>query len=292
MSVIKTMLASDPAYLQAAFVDLEAKVREVPGRGKKNAHPSILAAFKAAGWEEIVDDETSWCAAKMCQWQASDGLPMPPIRDERLMGLAWEKMGRAVELEDAERGDICTFYYAGRDTWKRHVCYFLGVEGKKIWVIGGNQQNGVTVMSWPISELSKIRRPVRPTTKDLLDAGSTEIATINAVRKVAVVAGGGGTAVTAGAQAASETPPIVIPEPAAVPSLTDVATDVSAGQTIMDGAVAIGNGVLHNPWLIVVIVSLGLVFLATHFWVRNRLNRHKQGMPISTQIEAGAVLAG
>jgi uncharacterized protein (TIGR02594 family) len=292
MSVVKTVLDTDPPYLKAAFADLG--VREVAGRGKKNANPSILAAFAAAGHGGVVDDETAWCSAKMCQWQASDGLPLPAIVEERLMGLSWEKMGRAITLEEAERGDICTFYYAGKDTWQRHVCYFLGVDGKKIWVIGGNQTNAVTVTSFPVANLSKIRRPVRPTPKDLLDAGSTEIAAINLARKVAV-GGGVGTGTAAGVQAATETPEVpaeVVTPPTDGLNLPDIATDVSAGQTIMDGVTAIGNGILHNPWVIVTVVAIGIVFLATHWWQKSRLERHKSGQPISTQVEAGAVLAG
>lgn len=286
MSVIKTVLASDPPYLQAAFADLAAGVREMPGRGKKNAHPSILAAFAAAGHDHIVDDEISWCAAKMCQWQSQDGLPMPPIVAERLMGLSWEKMGMAVAPEEAQRGDICTFYYEGRDSWKRHVCYYLGREGNKIWVIGGNQKNAVTVMSWSVNDLAKIRRPVRPTPEDLLAAGSTEIAAINAARK-GIVGAAGATGVTAATNAALETPP-----PPPPPSLQDVAGDVSAGQMIMDGAVAIGAGVVNNLWLVVALLAIGAVYWLTHKWIKRRIERHKMGMPISTQIEVGEVLAG
>jgi uncharacterized protein (TIGR02594 family) len=149
MAVFRHVLpVRDPAWLKGAFRD--EGLKELPG--KKHA-ARILKMFRAVGHPEVKDDETAWCAAAVGTWLSESGQPHTSALNARSY-LQWGK-----PTDNPTRGDVVIFK-RGNSTWQGHVALFLGQEGGRVWVIGGNQSNAVTVDSYPASSVLGYRTPV------------------------------------------------------------------------------------------------------------------------------------
>jgi uncharacterized protein (TIGR02594 family) len=147
MAVIKHVLGNDPDVLKAAFADLGLK--ELPG----NKHnPRVLEMFKDSGHAWVKDDETAWCAAAVGSWLKAAGLP----GTNSLAARSYEQWGR--KTTSPKRGDIVIFTRGSG--WQGHVALYLGEANGRIWHIGGNQSNSVSITSTPRSKLLSIRVPV------------------------------------------------------------------------------------------------------------------------------------
>lgn len=146
MADFKSLRASDPAHLRAAFAYVG--LAEQPG----SAHePRILDMFARAGHPQVNNDETAWCAAFAHVVLGEAGIKGTGELTARSY-LNWgEPLGKP------ERGCIVVFK-RGSSTWQGHVAFYLGRDGGRIWVIGGNQSNAVTVASYPESSLLGFRR--------------------------------------------------------------------------------------------------------------------------------------
>ena len=146
MAVSKSLLASDPAHLRAAFGDLGLK--EIPGKGH---HPRIVSMFAKSGNPQVVDDETAWCSASIGAWLAESGSKGTGSLAARSY-LQW-----GTPTDQPKRGDIAVFK-RGKSSWQGHVAIYLGRDKGRVTVIGGNQANAVTVASYPESDLLGYRR--------------------------------------------------------------------------------------------------------------------------------------
>ena len=126
----RTMLASDPAYLKAAFSRLG--VSEIEGARHEKL---VLDMYAASGHSEIHDDETPWCAAFVGWSLEKGGL----VGTHSLMAISYAKYGNALDRNKTiPRGAIAV--------WKRtggaHVNFVLEDDGTYVTCIGGNQENG------------------------------------------------------------------------------------------------------------------------------------------------------
>jgi uncharacterized protein (TIGR02594 family) len=147
MAVIKHVLDSDPDVLKAAFADLGLK--ELPG---KKHNPRVLEMFKDSGNAWVKDDETAWCAAAVGSWLKKAGLPGTGALSARSY-CQWGK-----KTSNPKRGDIVVFTRGSG--WQGHVALYLGEANGRVWHIGGNQSNAVTVTSTPRSKVLDFRTPV------------------------------------------------------------------------------------------------------------------------------------
>jgi uncharacterized protein (TIGR02594 family) len=145
--IIKHVLDSDPAELKAAFADLGLK--ELPGK-KHNSR--ILQMFKDSGHAWVKDDETAWCAAAVGSWLKSAGKPGTGALSARSY-MTWGK-----PTTKPKRGDVVIFTRGSG--WQGHVALYLGEEKGRIYHIGGNQSNSVTVTSTPQAKLLGYRTSV------------------------------------------------------------------------------------------------------------------------------------
>lgn len=147
-------LASDPAYLKAAFGDLG--LSEIPG---KRHSARVLELFKSSGHPEIKNDETAWCAAAVGGWLAESGYP----NSGSLMARSYGKYGRAVDLKSkVPRGAIIVWPRGAPPSGHVNIC--LEDDGTYLTCIGGNQSNanggGVTVSRERKSRAIAARLPV------------------------------------------------------------------------------------------------------------------------------------
>lgn len=151
MTVKKYALASDPPQLKAAFADLG--LSEISG---SKDEPRIVQMFADVGHSWVKDDETAWCAAAVGSWLKKAGKP----HTGSLTARSYLQWGRATTAP--KRGDVVVFT---RGTgWQGHVALYLGEEAGRVWVIGGNQSNRVSITSYPKSKLLGYRTD-RPSTK-------------------------------------------------------------------------------------------------------------------------------
>lgn len=150
MTVARYSLSSDPEVLKLAFDELGTK----EGPGTKD-NPVVLEYYSEAGFPGIKHDSVAWCAAFVGAMLARAGLP----NSKSLAARSYLEWGRATH--SPKRGDIVVF---GRGTgWQGHVAFYLGEANGRIYHLGGNQSDAVTVSSTPRSKVLGFRSPVTAT---------------------------------------------------------------------------------------------------------------------------------
>jgi uncharacterized protein (TIGR02594 family) len=142
-------------------------LREVAG---PVSNAQVLAMLRLDR-SDVQDDETPWCSAfvnYVC-WL----LRLP--RSHSLAARSWLGMGRAVELDYARTGfDVVVLnrglgQQPGPEVLDApgHVGFYssieegeptIGAPGPRIWLLGGNQGNAVTLASFDSSRVLGVRR--------------------------------------------------------------------------------------------------------------------------------------
>lgn len=124
-----------------------------------NAH--VLAMLQLdAGWP--VDDETPWCSAfvNYVAWL----LRLP--RSKNLSARSWLTVGGVVPPNKPERGfDVVILQRGTGDqpgpevlNAPGHVAFFSAYEGDRVWLLGGNQGDSVSLASYPLARILGVRR--------------------------------------------------------------------------------------------------------------------------------------
>ncbi len=98
---------------------------------------------------------TPWCAAFVNAMLHTLGVPGTNSNLAR----SFLKFGTAVELEDAEPGDIVIFK-RGDSNWQGHVSIVFNYEkgSNSIQVLGGNQNDSVCLATYPVAKIIGVRR--------------------------------------------------------------------------------------------------------------------------------------
>lgn len=147
----------DPLWLRLIFADLGLK--EAPG---SRSTPRILEMMRTIGRPDVVDDETSWCAAAGAYYLVRAGIPVTalPPKSERLLARAYLKFG--VPLRALARGCL-VILKRGSAAWQGHFAFALGtveVDGRRyVECIGGNQSNAITIARFPAESVLGFRWP-------------------------------------------------------------------------------------------------------------------------------------
>ena len=135
--------------LKIAFGELG--VEEIVG-DKHN--PEVLKYAKETGIAGVTTDEIAWCST-FVNWVAMKaGLKYTGKANAR----SWLNAGTKVTVP--EPGDIVVFWRESPQSWKGHVGIFLGVstDKKRVYCIGGNQGNRVSVSAYRIENVLSYRR--------------------------------------------------------------------------------------------------------------------------------------
>lgn len=136
-----------PAWLDHAWQ--EAGERETPGPA---SNPRILQFFRDAGHPNVSSDEVAWCAAFVGACLERAGL-----RSTRSL-LARSYLNWGMPLKSAKLGAIAVLS-RGSDPGQGHVGFVLGAAGDRLFLLGGNQKDAVTVQSFPVARLLGLRWP-------------------------------------------------------------------------------------------------------------------------------------
>lgn len=118
-------------------------------------NPKIVQWFADVGHSWVVDDETAWCAAFVGAMLKKAGLP----HTGKLNARSYMEYGDHVELDEAQKGDICIFWRSSPDSWKGHVAFFHEYKGSQVEVLGGNQKDQVNISAYRRDRLLAVRRP-------------------------------------------------------------------------------------------------------------------------------------
>ena len=126
-------------------------VTEEPGSGRD--HPLIMAMLTLDhDWPE--HDEVGWCSALPNFIHHMLGLE----RSKSLMAQGWLNHGKIISLPEARVGfDLVILSRSGNPEWG-HDGYYSGHSKNLIYLLGGNQSNGVNVVGCEINRLLGIRR--------------------------------------------------------------------------------------------------------------------------------------
>jgi uncharacterized protein (TIGR02594 family) len=122
-------------------------VKEIVG---KTHNPVIMGWAKDLGLQKVyTEDEIPWCGLFIAYCCHAAGLE---VVERPLWALNWAKYGNKVN--DPMLGDILTFKRNGGG----HVGIYVGEDDKYYHVLGGNQNNSVSVSRIAKSRLHQARR--------------------------------------------------------------------------------------------------------------------------------------
>lgn len=136
-----------PAWLAAAWAELG--VREIKG-SKHDAR--VMAYYRESGHRGIGSDEVPWCAAFLGAMLKRGGYQ----GSGSLMARSYLKWG--VPLQVAKPGAIAVLS-RGADPALGHVGFVVGAAKGKIYLLGGNQSDSVSVAAFDAKRLLGLRWP-------------------------------------------------------------------------------------------------------------------------------------
>ncbi len=136
--------------IQTAVAELG--IEEIEGPEHHNER--IVSYAKEAGFEWVNDDETPWCSiflnwvAKRADYEKSDNA----------MARSWLNVG--IKVDNPEPGDIVIYWRVRLKSKLGHVGIFLGYsrDRSRIYTLGGNQVNAVSISAYPKKRLLGFRR--------------------------------------------------------------------------------------------------------------------------------------
>lgn len=103
------------------------------------------------------DSKIAWCGLFVGAMVQDCGLTDIPDTPE--MARDWLNVGEHVESKDAEPGDIVVLWRGSPSSWKGHVAFYEdsnALNGVKL--LGGNQRNTVSVVTYARNQVLGIRR--------------------------------------------------------------------------------------------------------------------------------------
>jgi uncharacterized protein (TIGR02594 family) len=136
--------------LKVAIAELGQK--EISG---SDDNPSIVNYAKEAGFDWVDDDETPWCSI-FVNWVAKKADLKP---SGKANARSWMLEGINVDAAP-EPGDVVVFWRGSPDSWTGHVGFFFGfsIDGERVYCLGGNQGNQVSVSAYSIDNVLGFRR--------------------------------------------------------------------------------------------------------------------------------------
>lgn len=282
---IMTASHSDAPWLDIMIARQKLNIREFPGKASNN--PLIGSRFEFVGWgaewkREAITDETPWCAAEIGGALVEAGYPVPP-KAVNLLARSYLSYGKT--LAEPRRGAIGVLP-RGKDTSKGHVVCVVSFDRETgmVRVIEGNKGNALVYGQYHASQFLKngFRWPVKPTVKELREAGSTEIKQFDQAQ-VAAAVGATVTVATAATKVIEAAPTV----PVEVISTTVMNTPWEAIAKITEhiGILqALGTAIVGAPWALpALLICYGLWRFGAIGKVQ-RVLRHMQGQPISAQV--------
>ncbi len=150
-------------FTRAHLFDIAQRYIGTTEVGGSVDNPLIVAMLKLdLDWgDHPVMDEIPWCSA----WANWVCWHVRAPRSKSVRARSWLEVGRGINLDDAEPGDVIVLKRGsgpqpGPDVIDApgHVGFYAGRTGGLIEVLGGNQSDTVKVSRYPKSKLLAVRR--------------------------------------------------------------------------------------------------------------------------------------
>lgn len=122
-----------------------------------NDNPLIVAMIQTCHpFNPLINthDEVPWCSAFPNFIHKLLSLP----RTHSLAAKSWLEIGVSISLAYAMPDSDLVILHRTDNLALGHVGYFAGVHEDKVLVLGGNQDNKISISSYPISRIAGIRR--------------------------------------------------------------------------------------------------------------------------------------
>jgi len=126
-------------------------IRELSGA---QHHPIISFSLSLCGFSLDAPDEIPWCSAwvNFIAWE----LRLP--RSKSAAARSWLTVGRPVNIAEAVADSDIVILSRGTNPAQGHVGFFAGWENGQVLVLGGNQQNSVSIEAFDATRILGIRR--------------------------------------------------------------------------------------------------------------------------------------
>lgn len=136
-----------PKWLEAALLELQLGVAEVPGPA---SNPRVAAYLQQVGLEG--DDEIPWCAAFVGHCLGKGGVAGTGRANARSY-LTWGQPCTP------RLGAVTVLWRGNPGAATGHVGFFLDSSMESVYLLGGNQSDRVSVAAYPKSKLLATRWP-------------------------------------------------------------------------------------------------------------------------------------
>lgn len=123
----------------------EYGVSEKVGAG---SNPRITEYYNYLKINPQEDTDVPWCSlfANFIVKKTGTG-----SYTNQLNARSWLTIGKEVKKPD--KGDIVVFWRGTPDGWQGHVAFYIRDDGDDVWVLGGNQDNQVSIAKYPKSRV-------------------------------------------------------------------------------------------------------------------------------------------
>jgi len=140
---------SGPTWYRLAKREMEDGIIEFPG----NAHNPRILDYHSTVTGGFDENEIPWCSSfvNWCMEQSDiKGTDSATAR-------SWEKWGK--KLSEPKLGAVAVFWRDTKASGLGHVGFFVKENSTKVWVLGGNQGNQISVDTYPKPRLLSYRWP-------------------------------------------------------------------------------------------------------------------------------------
>jgi uncharacterized protein (TIGR02594 family) len=140
--------------LQTTAFDIAQRFQGIKEVAGSLDNPQIMAMLRLDGaWP--ASDEVPWCSAFVNYVAWLLNLP----RSYSLAARSWLQIGRAIDYEDAEQENDVVVISRGLDPTKGHVGFYAGLGTfNHVRILGGNQNNSVSVSEFDAARIIGVRR--------------------------------------------------------------------------------------------------------------------------------------
>lgn len=137
--------------MQEILIDMLSHygLKEVDG---PQSNPEIIKMGKELGFDIADDSTTAWCSLAMNYYAKKNGYEYSGALDAR----SWLKM--PILVLKPQLGDVVVFWRESPQSWKGHVGLFIAQDNNIVYVLGGNQNNGINISAYPRDQLLGFRR--------------------------------------------------------------------------------------------------------------------------------------
>lgn len=140
---------TEPTWLAHARAQLG--VKEVAG---PKSSPTVLDYYARAAHPEIKDDAVPWCAAFVGAMLKDAGVKP----SGSLAARSYEAWGQPLPGGKPVLGCVGVKKRAGGG-WTGHVGFVVGATADRVFMLGGNQSDAVTIASFPRKDFTAFRWP-------------------------------------------------------------------------------------------------------------------------------------